>query len=198
MLISQKPFQRLNKDLISQIKFISPNLDEVLAIARVLCPRTESHLAGVTGKSTTVEILQAMQEIGPELLESVDNVLVTLGERGVILLTKHDPNDCYYKPSGSGGSLAYAVGGNHPQGLFYSMEDNGGQLCPEDIVNVSGAGDSFSSGFITGMLQGFTANQAVWKGMAAARCALQSHSAVPMSYEMHEVPSNGATGQVLF
>lgn len=202
MLIAGKPYKGLSKELTAQIKFISPNLAEVLAIGRTLCPVAESHLIAVDGKSSMEEILAAMQKIGPELLKSVDNVLVTLGDRGVILLTNHDPKDSYF--SRSGDQFVYAIGegdAKRPRGLLYAMEDNGGRLEPEGIVNVSGAGDSFTSGFITAMLEGLTGNQCIWKGMAAARCALQSQSAVPKAYKLRgatEIPEEGAKAREFF
>lgn len=198
MLIAGKPFKGLSPELTSQIKFVSPNLDEVLAIARTLCPGSD--LNGANGKSSTEEILKCMTVIGPGLLQSIDNILVTLSDRGVVLLTNHDPRESYFFEMN--GSFAYSVDEKHkrPMGLFYSMEDNGGQLHPEDIVNVSGAGDSFTSGFVTGILQGFTGNQAIWKGMAAARCALRSQSAVPKSYKLmvEDMPAHGATARNIF
>lgn len=99
-----------------------------------------------------------------------------------MLLTNRDPNEAFYGKGGEAGRLVYAENYQGPRGLFYSMEDNEGELLAEDIINVSGAGDSFASGFIAGMLQGWTASECVWKGMISARCALKSPSAVPNSY----------------
>lgn len=196
MLIAAKPYKDVSPELTSQIKFISPNLDELLEIARVLCPGLE---VNVTAKSPVGDILDAMKLIGPQLLKSIDNVLVTLGEQGVILLSNDDPKECYYY-SGPAGAFVYkasAGDAKRAHGWFYSMEDNGGQLQPEDIVNVSGAGDSFTSGFITGMLEGLTGNECIWKGMAAARCALKSQSAVPKSYNLSSRVQS-ANGQIIF
>lgn len=201
MLIAGKPYKDLSPELTSQIKFISPNLDEVLAIARVLCPGVELN---VNSKSPVEDILKAMTKIGRELLKSIDNVLVTLGEKGVLLLTNSDPKDAYFsRAEGQEDAFNYqslAQDRKIARGFFYSMEDNGGQLQPEDIVNVSGAGDSFTSGFVTGMIKGLTGNKCIWKGMAAARCALRSQSAVPKSYELcsKDMPVESATGRILF
>lgn len=50
------------------------------------------------------------------------------------------------------------------------------------IVNVSGAGDSFSSGFIAGMLRGLPENVCISVGFEAANKALHSKNAVAESY----------------
>lgn len=197
MLIAGKPYTLLEKDITSQIKFASPNLDELLAIAKVLCPDIAKSIDMNSLSSGTAGIVEAVKAIGPELLKTIDNLLITLGHRGVILLTNHDPNEPYYKDSVYLGDKKNSKTGH---GYFYSMEDNGGNLLPKDIVNVSGAGDSFTSGFITGMLQGLTGNQCIYMGMAAAKCALKSPSAVPKTYDLNvkDMPRVGASGQTIF
>lgn len=126
-----------------------------------------------------------------------DNILVTLGDKGVLLLTNRDPDEAFYSQGRRTGQLVYTDNNRGPRGLFYAMEDNGGELLAEDIVNVSGAGDSFTSGFIAGMLQGWTANECVWKGMNSACCALKSQSAVPNSYNLTD-GARAAKSRILF
>lgn len=50
------------------------------------------------------------------------------------------------------------------------------------IVNVSGAGDSFSSGFIAGMLRGLPEDVCISVGFEAANKALHSKNAVAEFY----------------
>lgn len=49
----------------------------------------------------------------------------------------------------------------------------------KNVVNVSGAGDCFASGLITGMLKGLNEENCVSFGFAAARASLRSTDTVP-------------------
>lgn len=52
----------------------------------------------------------------------------------------------------------------------------------ENVMNVSGSGDSFDVGFITAMLNGFPEAVCISVGIESARQALQSTNAVPDFY----------------
>lgn len=51
-----------------------------------------------------------------------------------------------------------------------------------DVVNVSGAGDSFNVGFICAMIRGYNEEICVSVGFESARAALRSSGAVPTEY----------------
>lgn len=69
MLIADKPYKELSQRLSKQIKFISPNLAELLAIGRALFPEKNQNLRALP--QTTKDILEVVSEIGPILLGSV-------------------------------------------------------------------------------------------------------------------------------
>lgn len=89
--------------------------------------------------------------------EYFDCIILTLGAQGVMVRQR-----C----SGvNGGSIHYPL----------TKELN-------NIVNVSGAGDSFVAGFLTGMLKGLPEERCVAFGFYAAERALLSESPVPREY----------------
>lgn len=68
------------------------------------------------------------------------------------------------------------------QGVFLSSPEGSGHFPPfkTDVVDVTGAGDAFVSGFLYGILQGETLSRACQLGLAAAALTLQTeHSAFP-------------------
>ena len=53
----------------------------------------------------------------------------------------------------------------------------------EKLVNVSGAGDSATSGIIAGLLKGYSLNESVYNGLLAGKYALLTHKNVSSSLE---------------
>lgn len=75
------------------------------------------------------------------------------------------------------------------QGVMVKQRQSGGRSTHypptkelKNIVNVSGAGDSFVAGFLTGMLKGLPEERCVALGFYAAEKALLSESPVPREY----------------
>lgn len=69
------------------------------------------------------------------------------------------------------------------QGIYYSSEEDAGLLppFPVEVVDVTGAGDAFASGFLYGIMQGETLVQACRLGLAASALTLQTeHSVSPL------------------
>lgn len=96
-----------------------------------------------------------MEHVG----EYFDCIILTLGAQGVML-----KQSCGGGGAGRG-SIHYPL----------TKELN-------NIVNVSGAGDSFVAGFLTGMLKGLPEERCVAFGFYAAERALLSESPVPREY----------------
>lgn len=148
MLIAVKPFQ-LPRHLISQIKFISPNIHELAAIATHLgCDESFFKNYKIDdGKlfEGNTDFIEHTKKCSEEVSKFIDNVIVTLGANGV-LITKNTTEQKFFDSS-----LRYIkpVNGNlSVQHRKYNVEK-----CT-NVVNVSGAGDSFTVGFITAMING--------------------------------------------
>ncbi|KAL1491351.1 hypothetical protein ABEB36_011960 [Hypothenemus hampei] len=135
--IARKPFQSLHW---KSIKFITPNVAELMDISehfQIPFDQTLSDLSDIASLASS-------------LSGHIDNVIVTLGPRGVLLASK---------------------GQNSPR--HYPADDI------PNLVNVSGAGDCFASGFIAALLEKRLESECVSVGLAAARMALLSASPVP-------------------
>lgn len=152
----------LPRSLLAQIRYASPNVHELHAIAHALdyqkpCDADggpdldqQRHLQTVAAAAAFVH-----RQIGTTLL-------VTMGSLGVLLATET------------------AV-------RFYAAPRVG------DIVNVSGAGDSFASGFVAALIGGRSEAVCVSVGFAAAAAALRSCGAVPDRYDLGRIAAPTAS-----
>lgn len=171
MLIAGKPFQ-LDPSITHPIRIITPNIFELKAIVEEM-----------TGEQIVWdpnELLSSRDLLLKEcrgLLQNIENkfdcILVTLGAHGVLINVRGSSfEQNLFDKSG-----IYKINKtSHFSTRFYAAP------FVENIVNVSGAGDSFSSGFITGLLCGFSINDSISFGFAAAKVSLQSNSAIPEQY----------------
>lgn len=181
MRIASKPFT-LPADLIHQIKFISPNIYELNAIS------THIGFPSFVDDETSVEhlfqtdqdLLAKIKEASREVAQKVDNILITLGSHGVLVVNKTPSsrmkifnNKLQYNKAAIDDKLNYR---------FYEIEKM------TNIVNVSGAGDSFNVGFITSMINGFNEEICMSVGFESAKTALTSSSAVPHQYFGNDHP----------
>lgn len=178
MRIAAKPFS-LPLELIKQIKFISPNIYELNAIAAHLkctefIENTELDVERLFEKRPN--LLDDIKATTREISNYIDNTLVTLGANGILITTKNKTADAFFLDK----QLNYIVPSSNNanvQHRFYDVEKL------TKIVNVSGAGDSFNVGFISAMLNGEIAeNICVSVGFETSKTAIQSSSAVPHAY----------------
>lgn len=153
MNVASKPFEQLPRNLTKNIKYISPNIYELEAICKALKPADSIDLPA----SDLERAYALMEHVG----EYFDCIILTLGAQGVML-----------KQSSGGGS-----GGGGRGSIHYPLTKE-----LNNIVNVSGAGDSFVAGFLTGMLKGLPEEKCVAFGFYAAERALLSESPVPREY----------------
>lgn len=147
MNIASKPFE-LPKHLISQIKFISPNIYELNSIAAYLgCAESlvkndELNEEELFKEST--DVLEEAKRCSREISKIIDNVIVTLGVNGVLITNRSMPENRLFDAN-----LRY----NKPISEQLSIQQRLYDVKKlTDIVNVSGAGDSFNVGFITAMI----------------------------------------------
>ncbi|ALC38164.1 CG2794 [Drosophila busckii] len=162
MFIAGKPFQ-LQPALTQQIRLISPNLQELRTIAASIMGQQLSLPLESQSKVTQAKLLL-------EQIQSHFNcIIVTLGNEGVLLSCRRDALDDARQLLELTPSQEHTV-------RFYAAPE------VHNIVNVSGAGDSFCAGFITALLKHHTLDESVAAGFVAAERALLSDSAVPQTY----------------
>lgn len=153
----------LEKKLINTIKFSTPNLYELREITKEL---------GLTLDSITSleelsldDVLQETIELAKFLADLIENVIVTLGHHGLVVITKRQAHEPYFNESANyirreNGSV---------KGRFYASRKI------NNIVNVSGAGDSFTSGFLSALIRGLPEDNCIDVGMEAASKSLGNH-----------------------
>lgn|GEM_PF-900252 len=89
---------------------------------------------------------------GRQALERIRSIIITRGKKGVTLM--------------AGSGLQSGKGENYP-------------AIPVDMLNPTGAGDSFAAGFVHALLSGIPEREAVYYGIALAAVTIQSTSPIP-------------------
>ncbi|XP_019345178.1 uncharacterized protein LOC102565606 isoform X1 [Alligator mississippiensis] len=162
---ASKPFL---SDSWRALTYISPNLRELRAINRTL-----GHPVPTDLPSRLEDVVRTAMTLACPLLTQLCCVVVTLGSHGVLLCGRS-----------MGGSVSLHPG-THTQNAA-------GELCAahypavpvsrEEIVNVSGAGDSLMGGIISGLLAGYDTDTCVRMGLLSASFSL--HSREPISQKI--------------
>lgn len=171
MRIAGKPFT-LPIDLTRQIKFISPNIFELIEIAKAL-----NYPNAIPDSAEPIDFLAThsteLKAIAQHVNGIVDNILITLGSNGALIVRKQNVQTPLFNQT-----YSYVTGQEliESQLRFYPAKSVDG------VVNVSGAGDSFNSGFITAMIRGKSESICVAVGFQSATTALRSTAAVPNKY----------------
>ncbi|XP_050294346.1 uncharacterized protein LOC126734680 [Anthonomus grandis grandis] len=148
--IAEKPF---TTDCWNSIKFITPNLKELQVVARHFKLQVNKHF------DNELEEAAALAKV---LVPYIDNVIVTLGPQGVLIARKGEATDSLLCNNLTSVSVRH-----YPQKIL------------SDIINVSGAGDCFASGFVAAHLKNLHEARCVSVGFAAAKSALYADSPVP-------------------
>lgn len=173
MRIAAKPFN-LPKDLIRQIKFISPNIYELNTIATYLGFDNfiDENFDIDHCLINNLEFIKSITNASEKLSKYVDNVITTCGSNG-ILITRKSKDMIFFD-----NNLQYDQRNQSEQSehRLYPVEKI------MNIVNVSGAGDSFNVGFIVAMINSKPEGICISVGMEAAKAALSATSAVPEKY----------------
>lgn len=171
MRMSEKPFV-MPPQLYTQIKFATPNLYELRHMAKFLgftnTNERKSLDPAFIGESEQ-GILTEVKQLAEFMSNKVDNLIITLGSLGVVV-ARHNPDIAFFK------DYKYIEKNSDFQLRYYPSTPI------PDIVNVSGAGDSFSSGLIAGMLDGLPESVCISIGLEAANRALMSKNAVADIY----------------
>lgn len=108
--------------------------------------------------------LQQAAFLARQIQNYIPNILVTLGDSGLIIARKNKASDPLIGVPQSCEKIQIR---HYPANKI------------ENVVNVSGAGDCFASGLVTAMLQGYSEEKCVSVGFAAAAASLNSLVTVP-------------------
>lgn len=175
MSIAGKPYE-LSRSCYEQIKFVSPNLYELRKIAETLKLSPDVNydlkLENVTTADQKRELFLEIVDLCEKLQTSIDNIIVSTGRFGAFIQRTRGAEGAFFDDN-----------------LHYMVAGNGSSSCRhypgkafDKIVNASGAGDAFCSGFIAGMLKQKSEAICVSVGFQAAVAAIMSRQAVPKSF----------------
>ncbi|KAH8374353.1 hypothetical protein KR200_007885 [Drosophila serrata] len=177
MFIAGKPFH-LVPELTKNIRLIKPNLQELKTITEAITGQPVD--LELSTKLPQEQLLQQAKFMIKQIDSHFNCIIATLGDHGVLLSYRQDAEeDATMLLDVSQSAVPHRI-------RFYAAP------LVNNIVNVSGAGDSFCAGFITALLQqGRILSECVAAGFVAAEKALQSESAVPQSYFSHSETFEG-------
>ncbi|XP_066580343.1 uncharacterized protein LOC136771750 isoform X2 [Amia ocellicauda] len=157
-------------DSWKSLTYISPNLAELLAMNRTLGFNTPAE------PTLLEDVLNTAMTLCHPLLEHLLCVVVTLGPHGVLLFGKSESGTVYLQSR------------NHHLGArLCAIHYPALPVSSEEIVNVSGAGDSLAAGIMAGILQERDTDTCVRMGLIAARLSLGSHDPVAPSLSMETI-----------
>ncbi|XP_054722328.1 uncharacterized protein LOC129232114, partial [Uloborus diversus] len=161
---ADRMFQRGSK-WCSSLSYASPNLNELKVMYSAILGQHPPPTSG----SALEDLLTYAGYLGKPLLTgNFHTLLVTLGCHGVVLVTTLTV-DCLFPVRGSEIS----------KGEFRIVHYPAPNV--EGIISVSGAGDCFAAGMITGILQRLSPSKCIEAGKRAAALSLHSHLAVPQT-----------------
>lgn len=184
MLIANKPFE-LEPKLYRQIKFMSPNIHELRKIAQTLKPTTSSSSKSSSSmpllskddfendlRVDNGKFLDEIAKLCDKLHDVIDNIIVTVGNQGIFIHNSREAESQFFT-----NDLRYIEGNGKSQLRHYPV------TTIEEIPKSStGAGDCFSSGFMTAMLNGKSEAICVSVGFEASLRALCSVDAIPKEF----------------
>lgn len=156
---AHKPFE-LPKHLTQHIKFISPNIHELNVIADRLNYADDYPATSLDTNLIDKLFFKDLKKITGFVNEHIENVIVTLGPIGILMARKNDSKSALYVRHGK---YIPVTNSNKSQFRLYETQKI------QDIVNVSGAGDSFASGFIVSMIKGLSEDICVSVGFEGKR-----------------------------
>ncbi|KAJ7329105.1 hypothetical protein JRQ81_015279 [Phrynocephalus forsythii] len=143
---------------------ISPNLRELRAISQTLGYPVPADLP-----SKLEDILETAVTLASPLLKELHCVVVTLGQHGVLVCGRNVGGSVSLHPRICNKGAAEELCATYYPAIPVSQEE---------IVNVSGAGDSLMAGVMTGMLTGEDTDVCIRLGLLSANLSLRSFEPV--------------------
>uniref|UniRef100_A0A1I8PQD8 Carbohydrate kinase PfkB domain-containing protein n=1 Tax=Stomoxys calcitrans TaxID=35570 RepID=A0A1I8PQD8_STOCA len=177
--IAGRPFQIIPGSLTQQIRLITPNYAELDNLVAAVCPAKQQTRV-IPDFDSFEKLLASVQSLLHVIHDRFDCIVVTLGQHGVVLSLKAciDPYKCglFLNNRYVLGLVGTTKNAIH-RIIFFPTP-----FVVKRVVNVSGAGDSFAGGFISGLLKEYTVTQSIALGFMAASKALQTAAAVPHEF----------------
>lgn len=152
---ASKPF---TSNSWTALTYISPNLKELLSINRTL-----GNVEDIDVPCKLEDMVDTAISLSLPLLENLHCVIVTLGAHGVLL--------CGHRRDGT---VSLRAKDKVSRDDLCAVHYPAAPIPPEEIINVSGAGDSFMAGLLTGVLAEYDSDTCVRMGLLAARLSLRS------------------------
>ncbi|KAG9130364.1 hypothetical protein Leryth_004348 [Lithospermum erythrorhizon] len=196
--------------VVKHIRFVSPNEDELIAMANALSGEDTFHpiQRGINFVKLPVESL--FQELKPAiwvLLEKgIEIVIVTVGSDGIFLCSKSDLGfqrlncrEC--PPNSSGGKLYKTINLSCPSNLSPMASTSKGAsklfavhypALSASVVRLTGAGDCFVGGTLASLCSGLDVMQSVAVGIASAKAAVEAESNVPEQYSFKQIADDAS------
>ncbi|XP_064011573.1 uncharacterized protein LOC135181955 isoform X2 [Pogoniulus pusillus] len=159
---ASKPFL---SDSWKALTYISPNLQELRAINRTL----GNPLPAEELPFRLEDVVQTAVALARPLLAHLCCVVVTLGIHGVLLCGQSLGGSISLCPGAHKQTAAASLCATHYPAIHISREE---------IVNVSGAGDSLMAGILAGMLAKHDTDTCVRMGLLAASLSLRSYEPI--------------------
>ncbi|KAL8222095.1 UNVERIFIED_CONTAM: hypothetical protein K2H54_074917 [Gekko kuhli] len=163
---ASKPFL---SDSWRALACVSPNLRELRAISRTL-----GHPVPADLPSKLEDVVETAMALVPPLLRELHCVVVTLGQHGVLVCGQSTDGSVSLHPGSCSKTTAGELCVTHYPAIPVPVEE---------IVNVSGAGDSLMAGIIAGLLDGEDTDNCVRMGLLSASLSLRSYE--PVSPEIN-------------
>jgi len=158
---SARPFNWCAKK--KPITYCSPNFEELKAINEFLGVQSP--------KSGSEHSIDSCLELCKGCLDVVDNLTITLGKNGILLVCKH-PRPFIFSP------LSINDSNNPPKTTVLHYPSASERHLPVRVKSVSGAGDSFAAGVLYGYLNGYDTDTCVKGGLLAAYTSLHTYVAI--------------------
>ncbi|KAK2842501.1 hypothetical protein Q5P01_012701 [Channa striata] len=162
---SEKACKPFLSDAWKSLSYSSPNLAELCTMNKTLGVSTPKELP-----SSLEEVLSVAVALSRPLLEHLQCLVVTLGADGVLVCGEHDAGSVNLQPRKQ-------IRRRKLCALHYPSLP----LTSQELINVSGAGDSLAGALMAGILQGRDTDSCVRMGLMAAKLSLASpHPIAPM------------------
>ncbi|XP_053112226.1 uncharacterized protein LOC128327452 [Hemicordylus capensis] len=163
---ASKPFF---SDSWRALTWISPNLRELRAIVRTL-----GHPVPADLPTKLEDVVETAMALVCPLLQELHCVVVTLGQDGVLVCGQNVGGTVSLHPGTCNKTTGSELCATHYPAI---------PIPAEEIVNVSGAGDSLLAGIIAGLLAGEDTDNCIRMGLLSASLSVRSHE--PVSPEIN-------------
>ncbi|XP_065856730.1 pseudouridine kinase isoform X2 [Euphorbia lathyris] len=189
--------------IVNNVTFVSPNEDELIAMANALSGATIFHPIKRKGDKhcSTESLFEILKPAILVLLEKgIETVVATLGADGVFLCSK-EPSITRMsleraKRRGFSGQLYDTIASSCPSSNLSSGVWIKGSshifavhfpAVPASVVRLTGAGDCLVGGTLASLCSGLDIMQSVAVGIAVAKSAVEAETNVPSAFSLSSI-----------